>query len=132
MEGKKQEKQRRRPGFMLLELVVVIAIVGIFSAVAVPDLLGMTDEAKVARIRSDLATVGTAVEMYYVKNGSYPSDLDALVSTSGSSDGYLKSLPEAPDSSVTYSLNSTNGEVTATFKEVTYSSFGTSSKDGTT
>lgn len=122
-----EKKKGRRPGFMLLELVIVIAVVGIFAAVAVPNLIGMTDEAKVARIKADLATIGTATEMYYVKNGEYPTSLDTLVDRTGT-DGFLKSLPEAPDKSVTYQLGS-NGEVTAVFKGVTYSSFGTSSED---
>ena len=68
MEQKRIGKKRK--GFMLLELIIVVAIIGILAAVAVPNLIGMTDEAKVARIQSDLSTIGTASELYYVKNGS--------------------------------------------------------------
>lgn len=110
---------------MILELIIVVAIIGILAAVAVPNLIGMTDEAKVARIQSDLTTVGTAVELYYVKNGVYPTSIDQLVNSADSKKGYLKSVPEPPDAKVTYSIKS-NGEVTATFNGVTYSSYGTS------
>ena len=119
---------KKRKGFMILELIIVVAIIGILAAVAVPNLIGMTDEAKVARIQSDLTTVGTAVELYYVKNGSYPTSMEALVNTADGKKGYLKSIPEPPDAKVTYTLKS-NGEVTATFNGVTYSSYGTSTSE---
>ena len=130
-----EEKQfhwgKKRKGFMILELIIVVEIIGILAAIAVPNLTGMTDEAKISRIKSDLTTVGTAVELYYVKNGSYPTTIASLVNTGDGQKGYLKSMPEPPDNNVTYTIKS-NGEVTATFKNVTYSSFGTSTKTGDT
>lgn len=116
---------RKRKGFMLLELIIVVAIVGILSAVAMPDILGMTNDAKAARIQADLSAIGTASEMYYVKNGEYPTALSLLVDTTGAN-GYLKKIPEPPDKSVTYTMGS-KGEVTAVFNSVTYSSYGTTS-----
>lgn len=126
----KKRFRRKRPGFMLLELIIVIAIIGILAAVAVPNFLGMTDEAKIARIKADLSTIGTAAEMYNIKKGSYPTSISDLVSTGSGNEGYLRSVPEPPDSSVTYQLSS-KGEATATFKGVTYSSFGTQSNSST-
>lgn len=76
---------------MLLELIIVVAIVGILSAVAMPDILGMTNDAKAARIQADLSAIGTASEMYYVKNGEYPTALSQLVDTTGAN-GYLKKM----------------------------------------
>ena len=125
LQGQWIGKEKERKGFMLLELIIVVAIVGILSAVAMPDILGMTNDAKAARIQADLSAIGTASEMYYVKNGEYPTALSQLVDTTGAN-GYLKKMPEPPDKSVTYTMGS-KGEVTAVFNSVTYSSYGTTS-----
>ena len=96
-QGGPMEKEKRtikkRKGFMLLELIIVVAIIGILAAVAIPNLVGMTDEAKVAKIQSDLSTIGTAMEVYHVKKGgTYPTDLSTLAGDNG----YLKKVPEPP------------------------------------
>ena len=115
---KEERRKRKRKGFMILELIIVVAIIGVLAAMAVPNLTGLTDEAKVARIRSDISTLGTAAEMYYV----YPASLDSLVGSR--EEGYLKKVPEPPDKTVTYEMKE-KGEVVASFKGKTYSSFGT-------
>lgn len=120
--GKRKWLGKKRKGFMLIELIIVIAIVGILAAIAVPNLVGMTNEAKVAKIQADLSTIGTAAEMYYIKKGSYPDKLTDLVGDNL----YLKNLPEKPSGAGEYTLGS-KGEVTCTFDGKTYSSYGTSS-----
>ena len=115
---------KRRKGFTLIELMIVVVIIGILAAVAIPNFVEMTDEAKAARIQADLNTMGSAVEIYYVKNGSYPSSISDMVDKSGNT-GYLRSVPEPPVSGTSYNLNSSTGEITYTFKGTTYSSFGT-------
>lgn len=115
--------KRLRRGFTLLELMIVVAIIGILAAVAIPNYIDATDEAKAARIQADLATIGAAVEIYRVKTGKYPSSLEALVSDSGTG-GQLKAVPKPPVDGA-YSAPGANGEVTFTFNDVTYSSFGT-------
>lgn len=121
----KKEKRtlKKRKGFMLLELIIVVAIIGILAAVAIPNLVGMTDEAKVAKIQSDLSTIGTAMEVYHVKKGgAYPANLSVLEGDNG----YLKKVPDPPTGAGTYTIVGDKGEVTCTFNGVTYSSFGTS------
>lgn len=70
---------KKRKGFMLIELLMVVAIIGVLAAVAVPNFIGLTDEAKVARIQADLSTLGSAVEVHYAKHGNYPAAISDLV-----------------------------------------------------
>ena len=56
---------QRRAGFTFLEVMII----GILAAMAVPGLAGAADAAKEARIRSDLQTIGSAVELYHVQHG---------------------------------------------------------------
>lgn len=119
---KEKRTIKKRKGFMLLELIIVVAIIGILAAVAIPNFVGMTDEAKVAKIQSDLSTIGTAMEVYHVKKGgTYPTDLSTLAGDNG----YLKEVPKPPTGAGAYTVGS-KGKVTCTFNGVTYSSFGTS------
>lgn len=119
---KEKRTIKKRKGFMLLELIIVVAIIGILAAVAIPNLVGMTDEAKVSKIQSDLSTIGTAMEVYHVKKGgTYPDNLSVLAGDNG----YLKKVPEPPTGASKYTIGN-KGEVTCTFNGVTYPSFGTS------
>uniref|UniRef100_UPI004029B11B competence type IV pilus major pilin ComGC n=1 Tax=Dialister sp. TaxID=1955814 RepID=UPI004029B11B len=120
---KEKRTLKKRKGFMLLELIIVVAIIGILAAVAIPNLVGMTDEAKVAKIHSDLSTIGTAMEVYHVKKGgAYPANLSVLEGDNG----YLKTVPKPPTGAGDYTIVGDKGKVTCTFNGVTYSSFGTS------
>ena len=120
---KEKRTLKKRKGFMLLELIIVVAIIGILAAVAIPNFVGMTDEAKVAKIQSDLSTIGTAMEVYHVKKGgTYPDNLSVLEGDNG----YLKEVPKPPTGAGDYKVVGNKGKVTCTFNGVTYSSFGTS------
>lgn len=127
-EEVQERKSVKRKGFMLIELLMVVAIVGILAAVAVPNFIGLTDEAKTARIQADLSTIGSAVEVYYAKHGNYPSKIEDMVDSTGKN-GFLKSEPKPPVDGGVYALNQTTGEVTYVFNGTTYSSFGKTKKD---
>ncbi len=98
---------RKARGFTLIEIMVVVVILGILSALIVPNIIGRPDEARVAAAKLGVQEVGKALEFYRLDNGFYPSTdqgLEALVSEptgfpeprKWNPEGYLKSVPEDP------------------------------------
>ena len=62
----------KRKGFTLIELLIVVAIIAILAAIAVPNFLEAQVRSKVSRVRTDHRSLATAIESYYVDNNSYP------------------------------------------------------------
>jgi prepilin-type N-terminal cleavage/methylation domain-containing protein len=63
----------KRKGFTLIELMVVIAIIIILAAIAIPNYLKMTERAKNSRLQSDMATLATCLETFKTDWGVYPT-----------------------------------------------------------
>lgn len=61
-------------GFTLIELVVVITILGVLVAIAIPTVGGYVDDAKKRGARADAKNIQTALIMYKAENGVYPPD----------------------------------------------------------
>lgn len=59
-------------GFTLVELLIVVAIIAILAAIAVPNFLEAQTRSKVSRTKADMRTVATALEAYCVDNNNYP------------------------------------------------------------
>lgn len=69
-------------GFTLIEVMVVVVILGILAAIIAPRLIGRTDDAKVAQAKIQIKNFETALKLYKMDNGSYPSTeqgLEALI-----------------------------------------------------
>lgn len=64
--------------FTLIELLIVVAIIGILAAIAVPNFLNAQIRAKVAKAQSDMKSLSTAIESYRVDSNTYPPDGDDL------------------------------------------------------
>jgi len=63
---------KQRKGFTLIELMIVIAIIIILAAIAIPNYLRMTDRARRSRVAGDFTSLATANEAYLVDWGFYP------------------------------------------------------------
>ena len=63
---------KQRKGFTLIELMIVIAIIIILAAIAIPNYLRMTERARRARVAGDFASIATSLEAYSVDWGKYP------------------------------------------------------------
>lgn len=69
-------------GFTLVELLVVLAIIGLVAALVAPQVLKYLGSARVSTTQAQLNNIGSALELYYLDTGAYPSPemgLDALV-----------------------------------------------------
>ena len=62
-----------KKGFTLIELLIVVLIIAILAAIAVPNFLEFQTRAKVSRVKSDQRSLATAIEAYYVDNNEYPA-----------------------------------------------------------
>jgi len=98
---------RRASGFTLIEILVVIVILGILAALIVPRVMDRPDQARVIAARSDIAAIMSALKLYRLDNGAYPSadqGLAALtrkpergeIPRNWKSGGYLEKLPVDP------------------------------------
>jgi prepilin-type N-terminal cleavage/methylation domain-containing protein len=65
-------------GFTLIELVIVVAIIAVLAAIAVPNLIAAQTRAKVSRVKADLRAAATCMETYAVDNNAYPEPLLTL------------------------------------------------------
>ena len=67
------KKRKKRNGFTLVELMVVIFILGLLTTIVVINVLPSQDRAMVEKARADIATLGQALEMFRLDNLGYPS-----------------------------------------------------------
>ncbi len=78
--------------FTLIELLIVVAIIGILAAIAVPNYLNARMRAHIARVQGDLKSCATAIEEYAIDRGSYPfynNPIDEVTALSGAAITYL-------------------------------------------
>lgn len=90
--------QRRRrsgnsglEGFTLIELIIVMTIIGLLTAIAIPSYLTSVKKAREAVLREDLHTLRGSIDSFTVDKEKAPESLDDLVQA-----GYIKSIPLDP------------------------------------
>jgi general secretion pathway protein G len=80
-----------RRGYTLLELLVVMAVIGILAGIAIPQLLTTPIRAKEAALKENLFTFRSTIDQFYADKGRYPDSLETLVT-----EKYIRKIPIDP------------------------------------
>lgn len=100
-------QRKKEDGFTLIEIMVVLIIIGLLAGIVVPRLMGRTEEARRTKAAVQIKNLQTALDLYKLDNGMYPSTeqgLDALVEKPAVGDipknwkegGYIDKIPKDP------------------------------------
>jgi prepilin-type N-terminal cleavage/methylation domain-containing protein len=120
---------RNRKGFTLIELLIVVVIIGILAAIAIPKFAATKDKAKLASLKTDLGNIRTAQEAYF-------SDANYFAASSGALTGLVN--PGAPAWAITgggsgtssYTATATNSTISTGANSCSFTYGGTATTDG--
>jgi general secretion pathway protein G len=108
--------REKQSGFTLIELLIVVIIIAVLAAIAIPIYMNVRSRAQVAAAMEELRNVGQALEIYYVDNDTYAAGTDwTTMSATLEEEAYMSNVP--PDDpwgniyafiggAITYSLTS--------------------------
>ena len=97
--------KRNEKGFTLIELLIVIVIIGILAAVAIPRFQGVSDKAKIGAAQAELATIKNGLGMFQAENDSSSYPLASQISSHATLASVLSAyvqIPAAADASFVY------------------------------
>jgi general secretion pathway protein G len=86
-----EKTRRRQSGFTLVELMVVMLIIGVLAAIAIPSYIASLKSAREAVLKEDLHVLRQAIDSYTMDKQKGPQSLEDLVQA-----GYLKEIPSDP------------------------------------
>jgi len=78
MKTRERDKETRRPGFTLIELVISVVIIGILASIAVPRFMNVVEKGRTAEARNTLGAIRDAQEAYFLEYDRYTNSLAAL------------------------------------------------------
>ena len=101
MKKDKRDEQinQHKAGFTLIEVLLVVAILGILAGIVVVNLSGRQEKAMIRAARASIGAISTAIDLYEVDTGRFPGSLNALTNDDGApnwSVPYLKSAAVDP------------------------------------
>ena len=82
-QSDKSARHVRQGGFTLVELLLVVAILGILATVAIMNVGGMSDEAREKATRTSIGAIEQAARMFEIRTGKYPDSIDQLTQPLG-------------------------------------------------
>jgi type IV pilus assembly protein PilE len=126
MKGGKIVINHRNSGFTLIELIMVIAVIGILMAIAIPSYNNSTTKARRTDGQTALMDVMVRQERFYTENNTYTTDLAALPAQGSSPEGYYTITAEACGAGIDSCviLTATPGAAQAGDGEITLNSRG--------
>jgi type IV pilus assembly protein PilA len=89
----KLAKRRGQKGFTLIELLIVVVVIGILAAIAIPKYTAVREKGFISSLKADLRNLATQQELYYNDNFTYSTDFAALAFTN--SEGVNVTVGEA-------------------------------------
>ena len=108
-------------GFATLEVILMVMVIGILASIAVPRFTSVTTAANTAKIQSDLSTIDTAISIYYMEKGSYPTTLNQL-------SDYLKDYANVKPPAGNAYINGTSTKINDTEYKITAATDGGESR----
>ncbi len=84
-------EQKRESGFTLIEIIIVVVILGILATVVVMQVSSAPEQARIVKAKQDIMSIETALDLYKMDNGSYPTTDQGLLAL-------IKKPEEATDS----------------------------------
>ena len=103
----------KRAGFTLIELMTVVAVIGLLAVIAIPKLTNLKERAQVAAMKSDLRNLVTLEENYFAQNLKYAGDLGTAYTVSAGNP--LPTITLTGDGWTATMSNATAGELCAVF-----------------
>ena len=92
-----QSRSRRQAGFTLVEIMVVIVIIGLLAAIVSPNVLGLSDDAKIEKAKADLRVIADTVKIYLVQGrGAQLPSMETLTTPDEKGKVWLDSISEDP------------------------------------
>lgn len=86
-------RQRRYPGFTIVELLIVIVVVAILASIAIVAYTGTTNKAHNNTVKADLSNIAKQIHVLYATHDTYPQGGYVLQSEGGSSSGHVSGAP---------------------------------------